>query len=56
VIEQHPNEIRESMLAEGRHKTQQYTLTFSTDGKKIEFPGGVGVHMGPVTLQSISAS
>lgn len=56
VIEQHANEIRESVLAEGRHKTQQYTLTFSTDGKKTEFPVGAEVHMGSVTLQSISAT
>lgn len=53
VIEQHDGRIIETVTAEGRHRRQQYTLDFSTDGTQTTLPPGI--KMGPVTILSVSA-
>jgi hypothetical protein len=53
VIEQHDGRISESVTAEGRHRRQQYTLDFATDGTQTTLPPGI--KMGPVTILSVSA-
>jgi hypothetical protein len=45
VIEQHDGRISESVTAEGRHRRQQYTLDFATDGTQTTLPPGI--KMGP---------
>jgi hypothetical protein len=53
VIEQHDGRISESVAAEGRHRRQQYTLDFATDGTQTTLPPGI--KMGSVTILSVSA-
>jgi hypothetical protein len=53
VIEQRDGRISESVTAEGRHRRQQYTLDFATDGTQTTLPPGI--KMGPVTILSVSA-
>ncbi|HEX4021514.1 MAG TPA: hypothetical protein VHX63_10245 [Acidobacteriaceae bacterium] len=56
TIEERDGEIRESVISEGRRKTQKYVLRFSTDGRKTILPAGDGIRIPPVTLHSISAT
>ncbi len=56
VIEEHGDAIRESVVAEQRHKTQHYTLSFTTDGKVSTFAPGTAIHTWPFIIQSISAT
>jgi hypothetical protein len=53
VIELHDGRISENVTAEGRHRRQQYTLDFATDGTQTTLP--LGIKMGPVTILSVSA-
>jgi hypothetical protein len=53
VIEQHDGQISETVKAEGRHRKQQYTLTFATDGQATTLPPGI--RMGSVAILSVSA-
>ena len=53
VIEQHEGHVREHVTAEGRHRRQQYTLSFATDGNETVLPPGT--KMGSVTIQGVSA-
>jgi hypothetical protein len=53
VIKQHDGRISESVTAEGRHRRQQYTLDFATDGSQTKLPPGI--KMGSVTILSVSA-
>ena len=56
VIEEHGDAIHETVVAEQRHKTQHYTLNFTTDGKTFTFAPGTAIHTWPVIIQSISAT
>jgi hypothetical protein len=56
IIRQNNGEITESVTALQKHKPLDYTLRFSTGGLKTVFPPGAGIHIPPVTLQSISAT
>jgi uncharacterized lipoprotein YmbA len=56
TIEQHDDEITETVAAVQRHKDQSYVLHFNTDGRKTVFPPGTEIHIPPVTVQGISAS
>lgn len=53
VIEVHGDRITEHVSAEGRHRPQQYTMSFATDGT----PGMLspGARMGMITILGISA-
>lgn len=53
VIEQHDNRISESVTAEGRHRRQQYALSFATDGSETALPPDT--RMGVVTILTVSA-
>ena len=53
VIEQNDGHISESVTAEGRHRKQQYTLNFATDGSQTTLPPGIS--MGPVAILGVSA-
>ena len=53
VIEQHDGRISESVTAEGRHRRQQYTLSFATDGGETALPPDA--RMGVVTILTVSA-
>jgi hypothetical protein len=53
VIEQSNGRITETVNAEGRHRKQQYTLTFATDGQSTTLPPGI--RMGSVAILSVSA-
>jgi hypothetical protein len=53
VIEQHDGQISENVTAEGRHRKQQYTLTFATDGSPTKLPPGI--RLGTVSILSVSA-
>src|ERR1700754_1558546 len=53
VIEQHGGRISESVTAEGRHRKQQYTLSFATDGSETALPPDT--RMGTVTILTVSA-
>jgi hypothetical protein len=56
TIEQHGEKISESVVATQRNKAQNYSMVFSTDGRKTILPQGGGVRIGYVTMQSISAA
>ncbi len=56
IIEQHENAITESVKDIQKHQEQRYVLHFSTDGKETIFAHGTGIHVAPVTIQSISAN
>jgi hypothetical protein len=53
VIEQHDGRIREGVTAEGRHRRQQYTLSFATAGSETALPPDT--RMGVVTILTVSA-
>lgn len=53
VIEQHEGHVSERVIAEGRHRVQQYTLLFATDGSETALPHGT--KMGSVTILGVSA-
>jgi hypothetical protein len=53
VIEQHDGHISERVTAVGRHRKQQYTLLFATDGSETALPPET--KMGSVTILSVSA-
>jgi hypothetical protein len=53
IIEQHDGRISESVTAEGRHRRQQYTLSFATDGSETALPPDT--RMGVVTILTVSA-
>jgi hypothetical protein len=53
VIEQHDGHVSERVTAEGRHRKQQYTLLFATDGSETALPPET--KMGSVTILSVSA-
>src|SRR5260370_26152508 len=50
VIEQHDGHVSERVTAEGRHRKQQYTLQFATDGSETALPPET--KMGSVTILS----
>lgn len=53
VIEQHENHVSDRVTTEGRHRKQQYTLLFTTDGSETTLPPET--KMGSVTILSVSA-
>jgi len=53
VIEQHDDHVSERVTAEGRHRKQQYTLLFATDGSETALPPET--RMGSVTILRVSA-
>lgn len=53
VIEQHGGTVSEQVTSEGRHRKQQYTLLFATDGSETVLPPET--KMGTVTIVSVSA-
>jgi len=55
VIDQKGELISERVVAKVRNKIQNYTLTFSTDGRTTVLPQDSYVRMGFVTLHNISA-
>jgi hypothetical protein len=56
IIEQHGEEITETVATVQRHKSQSYVLRFSTNGHKTVLPPGEEIRIPPVRLQGISAS
>jgi hypothetical protein len=54
VIEQNDGHVSERVTAEGRHRKQQYTLLFATDGSETALPSET--KMGSVTILSVSAN
>jgi hypothetical protein len=53
VIEQHDGHVSERVIAEGRHRRQEYTLLFAADGSETALPPGT--KMGSVTILGVSA-
>jgi len=53
VIEQHEGHVSEQVTSEGRHRKQQYTLLFATDGSETALPPET--KMGSVIIVSVSA-
>jgi hypothetical protein len=56
TITQEGINITESVVSTQRHQAQNYTMVFSTDGRKTVLPEDAHVRIGYVTLQSISAT
>jgi hypothetical protein len=53
VIEQHEDHVSDRVTAEGRHRKQQYTLLFATDGSETTLLPET--KMGSVIILSVSA-
>jgi hypothetical protein len=53
VIEQHEDRVSDRVTTEGRHREQQYTLLFTTDGNETTLPPET--KMGSVMILSVSA-
>lgn len=53
IIEQHADHVSDRVTAEGRHRKQQYTMLFATDGSETLLPPET--KMGSVTILSVSA-
>lgn len=56
IIEHHNGEITERVMTTQKHKSQNYILHFSTDGRKTVFPAGAEIHIPPIRLLAISST